>query len=76
RFGIAARGFVFGIIGIFLVLAAIQVDGSEARGLGGTLAVLAQQPFGSWILGVVALGLIAYGIYSVIQARYRRIANL
>ncbi|BAZ08992.1 hypothetical protein NIES4071_07980 [Calothrix sp. NIES-4071] len=76
RFGIAARGFVFGIIGIFLILAAIQIDGSEARGLGGALTVLAQQPFGSWILGTVALGLIAYGIYSVIQARYRRIANL
>lgn len=76
RFGIAARGFVFAIIGIFLVLAAIQIDGSEARGFGGALTVLAQQPFGSWILGTVALGLIAYGIYSVIQARYRRIANL
>jgi Domain of Unknown Function (DUF1206) len=76
RFGIAARGFVFGIIGIFLVLAAIQVDGSEARGLSGALAVLAQQPFGSWILGTVALGLIAYGIYSVIEARYRRITNI
>lgn len=76
RFGIAARGFVFGIIGSFLVLAAIQIDGSEARGLGGALTVLAQQPFGSWILGIVALGLTAYGIYSVIQARYRRFANL
>lgn len=76
RFGIAARGFVFGIIGIFLVLAAIQIDGSEARGLGGALTVLAQQPFGSWILGIVALGLTAYGIYSLIQARYRRFANL
>lgn len=76
RFGVAARGFVFGIIGSFLVLAAIQIDGSEARGLGGALTVLAQQPFGSWILGIVALGLTAYGIYSVIQARYRRFANL
>ncbi|OKH42005.1 hypothetical protein NIES2101_33540 [Calothrix sp. HK-06] len=76
RFGIAARGIVFSIIGIFLTLAAIQSDGTQARGLGGTLAVLAQQPFGAWILGIVSLGLIAYGIYSIIEARYRRTSNL
>lgn len=76
RFGIAARGIVFSIIGIFLTLAAIKSDGSQARGLGGALAVLAQQPFGAWVLGVVSLGLIAYGIYSVIEARYRRTSNL
>jgi Domain of Unknown Function (DUF1206) len=76
RFGIAARGIVFGIIGIFMVLAAIQLDGTQARGFGGALAVLGKQPFGPWVLGVVALGLIAYGIYSVIEARYRHITNL
>ncbi|MBW4511524.1 MAG: DUF1206 domain-containing protein [Scytonematopsis contorta HA4267-MV1] len=75
RFGIASRGFVFGIIGIFLIFAAIQIDGSEARGLGGVLTALAKLPFGSWILGIVAFGLIAYGIYSLIEAYYRRITN-
>ncbi|MCC5652560.1 DUF1206 domain-containing protein [Nostoc sp. XA013] len=76
RFGIAARGIVFGIIGIFMIVAAIQLDGTQARGLAGALAALAKQPFGPWILGVVALGLIAYGMYSVIEARYRHITNL
>lgn len=75
RFGIAARGIIFGIIGIFLILAAIQLDGTQARGLDGALTVLAQQPFGSGILGIVALGLIAYGIYCGIEARYRHIPN-
>ena len=75
RFGIAARGIVFGIIGIFLMLAAIQLDGTQARGLGGALATLARQPFGFGILGIVALGLIAYGIYLLIVARYRHIGN-
>ena len=75
RFGIAARGIVFIIIGIFIVLAAIRLDGTQARGLGGALATLEQQPFGPWILGIVALGLIAYGIYSLIESRYRRIGN-
>jgi len=73
RFGIAARGIVFAIIGIFLIQAARQSNASEAKGFGEALAVLAQQPFGPWILGLVALGLIAYGIYSLIEARYRRI---
>jgi Domain of Unknown Function (DUF1206) len=75
RFGIAARGIVFAIIGIFIMLAAIQLDGTQARGLGGALAALAMQPFGPWILGVVALGLIAYGMYSVIEARYRNLTK-
>lgn len=75
RFGIAARGIVFAIIGLFLVQAARRSDANEAKGLGGALAALAQQPFGPWILGLVALGLIAYGVYSVIEARYRRIVH-
>lgn len=72
QFGIAARGVVFSIIGIFLVLAALHANANEARGLGGALATLAQQPFGPWLLGIVAFGLIAYSIYSLIEARYRR----
>jgi hypothetical protein len=73
RFGIAARGVVFSIIGIFLIQAALTSDASEARGLGGALATLAEQPFGPWLLGIVALGLIAYSIYSIVEARYRQI---
>jgi hypothetical protein len=73
RFGIAARGVVFSIIGVFLIKAALQTDASQVKGLGQVLAALAQQPTGPWILGVVALGLIAYGIYSLVEARYRRI---
>jgi hypothetical protein len=73
RFGIGARGIVFGLIGIFLIQAALQSDASRAKGLGGALAALADQPFGPWLLGLVALGLIAYSIYSVVEARYRQI---
>lgn len=73
RAGLAARGIVFGIIGIFLLLAALHTDPGEARGLGGALQALEQQPFGPWLLGVVAVGLMAYGIYELVRARYRRI---
>lgn len=73
QFGIAARGVVFCIIGLFVIVAARQSDASEVKGLGEALAVLAQQPYGAWILGIVALGLISYSIYLLIEARYREI---
>jgi Domain of Unknown Function (DUF1206) len=75
QFGIAARGVVFGLIGLFLLLAALHSNASQARGLGGALTALAQQPFGPWLLGTVALGLIAYSIHCLIEARYRRITQ-
>ncbi|WP_232224209.1 DUF1206 domain-containing protein [Mastigocladopsis repens] len=68
-----ARGIVFCIIGWFLIQAATQSDASQAGGLGEALQTLAQQPYGPWLLGLVALGLVAYGGYMVIQARYSRI---
>lgn len=73
QFGIGARGIIFAIIGIFLVLAALNANANEARGVGGALAALAAQPFGPWLLGTVALGFIAYSIYSLLEARYRQI---
>jgi hypothetical protein len=73
RIGIAARGIVFILTGFFLIQAARQFDPNEVRGLDGILQTLAQQPFGKVLLCLVALGLIAYGIYMGVQARYRRI---
>ena len=73
RFGLAARGVVFGIIGIFLVLAAYRENPNEAKGLGGALKALQEQPYGPWLLLIVAFGLIAYGIFEFVKARYRRI---
>lgn len=75
RLGIAARGIVFTVIGFFLIQAAKQSDASQAKGFGEALASLEQNPFGPWILGLVALGLISYGIYSVVEARYREILH-
>jgi len=43
------------------------------RGLDGALQALAEQPYGPWLLGIVALGLVAYGVHMGVQARYRRI---
>jgi hypothetical protein len=74
RAGLAARGVVFAIIGLFLLQAALHEDAGEARGLRGALRALEAWPLGPWILTVVALGLATYGVYQLVEARYRRIA--
>lgn len=73
RFGLAARGIVFGLIGLFLINAAWQYDPSESGGVGETLQWLGTGTFGPIVLGIIALGFAAYGLYMFITARYRRI---
>jgi len=73
RFGTAARGVVFVLIGGFLVLAAVQSRSSQVKGLGGSLRSLQEQPYGWALLAVVAAGLFAFGVFGLVQARYRRI---
>lgn len=75
RFGLAARGVVFAILGIFLTVAALRFDPNEAVGLGGTLQELFRQPFGTWILGILAFGFVTYGLLMLAVARYGRIAS-
>lgn len=73
RTGLAARAVTFWIIGGFVIVAAWQADPQEARGLNGALNTLQAQAYGPWLLGAVAIGLIAFAAYSFIEARYRRI---
>lgn len=75
RVGYASLGVVFTEISVFLVAAALHHDPGEAQGLGGALRAMEQQPFGRLLLAIVALGLIAYGVYSVASARYRRVGR-
>lgn len=72
RFGAAARGLVFALIGLFLLSAAIYNDPRRAQGFEGVLKSLLNQPYGLWLLGVVALGLIAFGIYSALSGMWLR----
>ena len=71
--GHLARMVLFCMVGAFLVRAAYQYDPKEAIGLDGALAKLAQQEGGPVWLAAAALGLFAYGLFSVAQARYRDI---
>jgi hypothetical protein len=73
RMGFAARGVVFLMIGGFLVLAALRASSSEVHGLGGALQALEQQPYGWVLLALTALGLFAFGLFGLVQARYRHI---
>lgn len=73
RVGLIARALVYVMIGMFLIRAARQLDAEEAGGMRQALDALASGPLGPWALGALALGLIAYGIYLLFDARYRRL---
>jgi hypothetical protein len=71
RFGIAARGLVFIAIGYLLARAAMRHDPQRAGGIGDALRTL--EGLGRWPFVGIALGLVAYGAYELLNARYRRI---
>jgi uncharacterized protein DUF1206 len=73
RFGLPARGVTFLIVGWFLIRAALRLNAREVRDFGGALRTLQAQEYGAWLLGIVALGLVSYGLLSFVDARYRRI---
>jgi len=72
RLGLAARGVTFSIMGVFLLFAAYHADPAESHDLGGTLNVVEGQYFGAWLLGLLAVGLIAYGLFMFVLAKHRR----
>ena len=72
-FGHLARMVVFCLVGAFLINAAIDYNPNKAVGLDGALAKIADASYGPFLLGIVAAGLIAFGVYSLTDARYRRI---
>jgi hypothetical protein len=71
--GLLARMVVFVLIGIFVVKAAYDYNPREAIGLDGALQKLAAQSYGSWLLGIVAAGLLAYAVFCFFEARYRNV---
>ncbi|WP_017297044.1 DUF1206 domain-containing protein [Nodosilinea nodulosa] len=74
RFGLTAKGVVAIIVGYFFIEAAHWSDPSQAKTTEGALQAIQQRPYGAWLMGVVALGLVAYGLHLEVQARYRRIS--
>jgi hypothetical protein len=72
-FGHLARMIVFGLIGYGLVKAAVDYDPRSAIGLDGALTKLLHNSYGPVLLGVVAVGLIGFAVYSIADARYAKI---
>jgi ABC-type Na+ efflux pump permease subunit len=64
---------VLALIGLFLVRAALDFDPNKAVGVDGALHQLADRPFGTVALVIVALGLFAYGLFSFVEARWRKV---
>jgi hypothetical protein len=73
RFGTAARGVVFALVGALISYAAYQANPSQSIGMDTALATLLHQPYGIWLLGIIAAGLIAFGFYSILCAVWLRL---
>jgi hypothetical protein len=71
--GLIARSLVFGIVGYFLLRAAIAYDPHDAVGVDGVLARVHREPLGTVLLALVAAGLLVFACYSLFEARYRRL---
>jgi hypothetical protein len=72
--GHVARFVVFALIGVFVAKAAVEYDPKDAIGLDGALQKLAHASYGAWLLGLTALGLVAYGLYCLVDARLRDVS--
>lgn len=72
RFGTGARGLVFALVAFIMIKAAIQTDPNQQQGVDAALTSLLRLPYGVWILAFVAIGLIAFGVYSILCALWFR----
>ncbi|PVZ10945.1 DUF1206 domain-containing protein [Actinomycetospora cinnamomea] len=71
--GHVARAVAFAVVGVLFGLAALRADPAQASGLDGALKTLAGQPYGVVLLILVALGFAAFGVFTLAEARARRI---
>jgi hypothetical protein len=71
RGGYVARGVAFALSGFYLVRSGLTLRASDMRAVGGALQALDSQPGGAWLLAVIAVGLVAFGVFGLIEARYR-----
>ena len=72
RFGTASRGVIFAIVGVLLTQAGLQSNPNQGVGFDSALTALLQQPYGVWLLGIVALGFMAFGVFSMLSAVWFR----
>ena len=68
-----SRGLVFVLVGFLIVVAAVRFQPNKAGGLDEALKTLRDQPYGPYLLAVTAIGLVAFGLYGLCEARFRRV---
>lgn len=71
RVGYAGRGVALSAAGLFVIVSGLRARASAAQGLGGALDALERQPFGGLVLGLTAVGLIAFGLFAVAEGWLR-----
>lgn len=71
RAGYYSRGVILLIVGYMFIKAAIQANPSQAGGTQEAFGFLQSTSYGPWLMGLIAIGLIGYGIFTFIKARYR-----
>jgi hypothetical protein len=72
-FGFIAKGIALVIVGVLLVIAALSDDADTAGGLDGALQALLDLALGQWLVGVVGIGFVAYGVFCLFRARYAKL---
>ena len=70
-FGCVARAVVFVLAGVFVLKAAVLSSAKQTKGLDAIFRSVAGSAGGSWLLALLASGLLCYGLYRLIEARYR-----
>ena len=73
RWGYMARGLAYLPLGAIVALAGLQARPDDVTSLGAALETVERHPGGPWALTVMALGLMAFGVFSFVEARWRRI---
>ena len=76
RWGFFARGLVFGIVGYFLIMAAVRSNAGKFKGTEGALEWLSTHSYGVWLLGITSAGLLLFGVFSVLKGRYGSIYDV
>jgi hypothetical protein len=73
RIGLLARAIVFALVGYFLLRTPMTFNPGNAVGVDGALERLRHTALGPWLVGIAAVGLLTFAVFSLVEARYRRL---
>lgn len=76
KYGYIARGVVFGVISFFIIKVSLAHDSNALKGTEGALQYLLSLPYGNFLMGAVALGMLGYGIFCFMVARHSDISEI